>query len=157
VIVDVPERVNPADETPLEEPIVTAKQAGMQVRSVYADRGFGKGAADQALARQRIRDPVIPRQQRPAAIEHTRAWKRRYRYRNGIEGRVSQLKRKGLARTRLRGLPGARTWVGTIALAPQPPSHGSARLRKAAIRGPPRASALARNPSAPRSGFFRWK
>jgi transposase, IS5 family len=117
VIVDVPERGNPNDETLLEGGIIKAKQAGMQVRSVYADRGFGKGAADQALARQRIRDPIIPRQQKPAAVEHTRAWKRRYRYRNGIEGRISQLKRKGLARTRLRSLAGARTWAGGIALA----------------------------------------
>jgi IS5 family transposase len=115
VIVDIPERGNPADETVLEGAIVKAKQAGMQLRSVYADRGFGKGAADEALVRQRIRDPVIPRQQQPAAVEQTRAWKRRYRYRNGIEGRISQLKRKGLARTRLRGLAGARTWTSGIA------------------------------------------
>ena len=115
VIVDIPERGNPADETVLEGALVKAKQAGMQLRSVYADRGFGKGAADEALVRQRIRDPVIPRQQQPAAVEQTSAWKRRYRYRNGIEGRISQLKRKGLARTRLRGLAGARTWTGGIA------------------------------------------
>jgi transposase, IS5 family len=80
VIVDVPERGNPNDETMLEGAIIKARQAGMQVRSVYADRGFGKGAADEALRRQRIRDPVIPRQQQPAAVEHSRAWKRRYRY-----------------------------------------------------------------------------
>ena len=117
VIVDVPERGNPNDATLLEGAIVKAKQAGMQVRSVYADRGFGMGAADEALRRQRIREPVIPRQQQAAAVERSRAWKRRYRYRNGIEGRISQLKRKGLARTRLRGLAGARTWTGGIALA----------------------------------------
>jgi IS5 family transposase len=117
VLLDVPERGNPSDETLLEAPIIKARRAGMQVRSVYADRGFGRGAADLALARQRIRDPVIPRQQHPAPTEATRAWRRRYRYRNGIEGRISQLKRKGLARTRLRGLTGAQTWVGGIALA----------------------------------------
>ena len=53
------------------------------VRSIYADRGFGTSTADQALARHRIRDSVIPRQQRAAPIEHTRSWKRRYRFRNG--------------------------------------------------------------------------
>ena len=37
--------------------------------------------------------------------------------RNGLEGRISQLKRKGLRRTRLRSLEGAQTWVGGIALA----------------------------------------
>jgi transposase, IS5 family len=88
----------------------------MQVRTVYADRGFGT-RADAALAAQQIRDSVIPRQQRAAPIERTRSWKRRYRFRNGLEGRVSQLKRKGLRRTRLRTLAGAQTWVGGIALA----------------------------------------
>jgi IS5 family transposase len=116
VIVDIPERGNPADETGLEGAIVKAKHTSMQPRSVYADRGFGKGAADEALARQRIRDPVIPRQQQPAAVEQTRVWKRRYRNRNGIEGRISQLKRNGLARTRPRGLAGARTPTGGVAL-----------------------------------------
>jgi Transposase DDE domain len=37
--------------------------------------------------------------------------------RNGLEGRISQLKRKGLRRTRLRSLAGAQTWVGGITLA----------------------------------------
>ena len=56
----------------------------------------------------------------PAAggtVEHSRDWRRRYRFRNGLEGRISQLKRKGLRRTRLRSLEGAQTWVGGIALA----------------------------------------
>jgi len=35
----------------------------------------------------------------------------------GLEGRISQLKRKGLRRTRLRDLPSAQTWVGGITLA----------------------------------------
>lgn len=117
VIAHVPERGNPIDDALLEGAIAKARKAGMQVRSVYADRAFGTDRGDQALSRQRIRDPVIPRQQRPAPAEQTRAWKRRYRYRNGLEGRISQLKRKGLARTRLRSLAGAQTWVGGLALA----------------------------------------
>ncbi len=117
VICDVPERGAPTDGGLLDGAITKAKQAGMQVRSVYGDRGFGTSTADQALARHRIRDPVIPRQQRPAPIEHTRSWRRRYRFRNGLEGRISQLKRKGLRRTRLRTLAGAQTWVSSIALA----------------------------------------
>jgi IS5 family transposase len=117
VICDVPERGAPIDGSLLDGAITKAKQARMQVRSVYADRGFGTSTADRALTRHRIRDPVIPRQRRPAAIEHTRGWKRRYRFRNGLEGRISQLKRKGLRRTRLRSLAGAQTWVAGIALA----------------------------------------
>jgi len=117
VIADVPERGNPSDDAVLEEPIVKARQAGMQVRSVYADRGFGTSKGDAALVRQRIRDPVIPRRGHASPVEAHRSWKRRYRYRNGLEGRISQLKRKGLRRTRLRSLEGAQTWVGGIALA----------------------------------------
>ena len=117
VIADVPERGGPVDASLLDGAITKAKKAGMQVRSVYADRGFGTSTGDAALNRHRIRDPVIPRQQRAAPIEHSRTWKRRYRYRNGLEGRISQLKRKGLRRTRLRSLAGAQTWVGGITLA----------------------------------------
>jgi IS5 family transposase len=117
VIADVPERGGPTDGGLLDGAITKAKDAGMQVRSVYADRSFGTSTGDAALSRHRIRDPIIPRQQRAAPIEHSRNWKRRYRYRNGLEGRISQLKRKGLRRTRLRSLEGAQTWVGGITLA----------------------------------------
>ena len=117
VIVETPERGNPIDGGLLDNAIVKAKNAGMQIRTVYADRGFGTSRADVALAAHQIPESVIPRQQRAAPIEHTRSWKRRYRFRNGLEGRISQLKRKGLRRTRLRTLEGAQTWVGAIALA----------------------------------------
>lgn len=117
VIADIPERGGPTDGSLLDGAIAKAKRSGMQLRSVYGDRGFGTSTGDAALARHRIRDPVIPRQQRAAPIEHSRNWKRRYRYRNGLEGRISQLKRKGLRRTRLRSLEGAQTWVGGITLA----------------------------------------
>jgi transposase, IS5 family len=116
VIADVPARGGPVDASLLDGAIEKATRAGMQVRSVYADRGFGTSTGDAALSRHRIRDPVIPRQQRAAPVEHSRSWKRRYRYRNGLEGRISQLKRKGLRRTRLRGLEGAQTWIGGITL-----------------------------------------
>jgi IS5 family transposase len=117
VIADVPARSNPNDDTLLEGAIGKAKAAGMQVRSVYADRGFGTTIGDAALRRQRVNDSVIPRRGRAASVEATRGWRRRYRFRNGLEGRISQLKRKGLRRTRLRTLAGAQTWVGGIALA----------------------------------------
>jgi hypothetical protein len=118
VIADIPERGNPSDDALLERPIAKAKRAGMRLRSLYADRGFGTNKGDAAPVRQRIRDPVIPRRGRASPREQTRGWKRRYRFRNGLEGRVSQLKRKGgLRRTRSRGLAGAQTWVGGITLA----------------------------------------
>ena len=107
----------PSTDALLEEPIAKAKRAGMHVRSVYADRGFGTVNGDAALSRQCVRDPVVPRRGRASPREQTRAWKRRYRFRNGLEGRISQLKRKGLRRTRLRSLEGAQTWIGGITLA----------------------------------------
>ena len=117
VIADIPERGGPTDGSLLDGAIAKAKRSGMQLRSVYGDRGFGTSTGDAALAKHKIGDAVIPRQQRAAPREHTRNWKRRYRYRNGLEGRISQLKRKGLRRTRLRSLEGAQTWVGGITLA----------------------------------------
>jgi IS5 family transposase len=117
VIADIPERGGPTDGSLLDGTIAKAKRSGMQLRSVYGDRGFGTSTADAALSKHRVRDPVIPRQQRAAPIEQTRSWRRRYRFRNGLEGRISQLKRKGLRRTRLRSLEGAQTWVGSITLA----------------------------------------
>lgn len=117
VIADVPERGNPADEALLEGAIAKARASGMQVRTVLADRGFGTPAGDAALARQGVRDAVIPRQRARAPVERTRSWRRRYRFRNGSEGRISHLKRKGLRRTRLRGAAGAQAWVGGITFA----------------------------------------
>ena len=117
VIADIPERGGPTDGSLLDGAIAKAKRSGMQLRSVYGDRGFGTSTGDAALAKHKIGDAVIPRQQRAGPREHSRSWKRRYRYRNGLEGRISQLKRKGLRRTRLRSLQGAQTWVGGITLA----------------------------------------
>jgi IS5 family transposase len=117
VIADVPQTGNPNDAGLLAEAIAKAKDAGMRIDSVLADRGFGTSLGDRALREHHIKRSVIPRQGRAAPIEATRGWRRRYRFRNGLEGRISQLKRKGLRRTRLRGLPGAQTWIGGITLA----------------------------------------
>ena len=117
VLVDVPARGNPSDDGLLDGAITKARASGMQLRTVYADRGFGTRIGDAALARHSIRDPVIPRRGQASPTEQSPAWRRRYRFRNGLEGRISQLKRKGLRRTRLRTLAGAQTWAGSIALA----------------------------------------
>jgi len=80
---------------------------------VLADRAYGNATADAALARLGIGDRVIPRQGTPGPAERTRAWRRRYRFRAGAEGRVSALKRRrGWARSRLKGHAGARIWAG---------------------------------------------
>jgi transposase, IS5 family len=117
VIADVPHAGNPRDDGLLAGAIAKAQDAGMRIDSVLADRGFGTSVGDHALHELKVKRPVIPRSGRAAPIEATRGWRQRYRFRNGLEGRISQLKRKGLRRTRLRGLPGAQTWIGGITLA----------------------------------------
>ncbi|HYX78066.1 MAG TPA: ISNCY family transposase [Solirubrobacterales bacterium] len=117
VIADVPGKGNPSDDALLSGAIAKAKDAGMRIDCVLADRGFGTKKGDAALDEHKIKDAVIPRRGRASPREATRAWRRRYRFRNGLEGRISQLKRGGLRRTRLRGVDGARTWVSGIALA----------------------------------------
>jgi len=123
VIADIPEGGGPSDGSLLDGAIEKARRAGINVKTVYADRGFATKAGDAALSRHGIDDAVIPRQGRASPRQQTRSWRRRYRFRNGLEGRISQMKRKGLRRTRLRGLTGAQTWVGGITF-----SHNLQRL-----------------------------
>jgi IS5 family transposase len=152
VIADVPERGGPVDASLLDGAVTKAKRAGMQVRSVYADRGFGTSRGDAVLTRHRIRDPVIPRQQRAAPIEHGRNWKRRYRYRNGLEGRISQLKRKGLRRTRLRTLASADLGRRHHPR-PQPPTAGAPDLSETTRPTPNRNAAPNQRAAEPISRF----
>jgi IS5 family transposase len=104
---------NPADAQTLEAAIGGAQDIGMNVTSVFADRGYGDAVGDNALAARGITDSVIPRKGKAHPKQHTRAWRRRYRWRAGAEGRISALKRGyGLRRTRLKGYRGARIWTG---------------------------------------------
>lgn len=109
---------NPADADTLQVALAAAKAVGMRVKTVFADRGYGDQVADQALAAEGIEDKVIPRRGRAAPVESTPAWRKRYRFRCGCEGRISHLKRRhGLGRTRLKGYAGARIWAGYGVLA----------------------------------------
>ena len=64
-----------------------------------------------------IKDKVIPRVGKADPVEATSAWRRRYRFRAGCEGRISHLKRRGLRRARLKGYIGAQIWAGYGVLA----------------------------------------
>jgi IS5 family transposase len=106
-------RGNPHDTHTLGALLEQAAATGMRVVTVLADRGFGNETVDQVLVAAGITDKVIPRVGRPDPIEATRAWRRRYRWRAGAEGRISHLKRRfGWNRTRLKGHTGARIWSG---------------------------------------------
>jgi IS5 family transposase len=108
---------NPSDVSTLQAMVAGAKAIGMKVRTVLADRGYGNEAGDQVLATVGIKDKVIPRVGKADPVEATSAWRRKYRFRAGCEGRISHLKRRGLRRTRLKGYPGAQLWAGYGVLA----------------------------------------
>jgi len=89
---------------------------------VTADRGYGEKGVDDALRDLGVRNVVIPRKGKPSATrraeEHRRAFRRTVKWRTGVEGRISTLKRSyGWDRTRIDGTDGARIWVGHGVLA----------------------------------------
>jgi transposase, IS5 family len=112
------QRGNPPDAPQLLPAVervitVTSRPPG----TVVGDRGFGTAANDQAMAALGVKRIGLQRTGTPGkarqAYERTRAFRRLRNWRVGIEARISHLKRGfGLRRTRLRRLPGARTWVG---------------------------------------------
>jgi transposase, IS5 family len=94
-----------------------AEVTGRVAATVVGDRGFGTTANDRALAELGVTRVGLQRKGRlspsRAALERTRAFRRLRNWRVGIEARISHLKRGfGLRRTRLRRLPGAKTWAG---------------------------------------------
>lgn len=109
---------NPAD-APMLEPAVRRIKArtGRAPRAVTADRGYGEAGVEQSLRAAGVRYVVLPTKGKPnaarRALEKRRAFKKMVRWRTGCEGRISCAKRDfGLARTRLDGIEGARTWCG---------------------------------------------
>jgi IS5 family transposase len=82
-----------------------------------ADRAFFTLANDQLAHDLRIRSVAVPRQgpltSTQHQAQHRAAFRRAYRWRAGIEGRISVLKRRfGLDRCRYRGEAGVERWVG---------------------------------------------
>lgn len=109
---------NPPD-APMLPPAIEriTRRAGRVPRAVTADRGYGEQAVEDALHAIGVRHVVLPRKGKPNAqrreIQNRRAFRKMVRWRTGCEGRISCAKRDfGLARTRLDGLHGARTWCG---------------------------------------------
>ena len=85
------------------------------LREIVSDGGFQAGPTKDAF-------PDLTGEQIQLSGHHEpgsrRTRKRRARYRTGIEGRISHLKRGyGLRRTRLKGDDGMRTWTGWAILA----------------------------------------
>jgi len=119
VIVDHNVEIGNPPDAPMLTPAIEriARRAGRVPRAVTADRGYGEQAVEDALRAMGVRHVVLPRKGRPNAqrreIQDRRAFKQMVRWRTGCEGRISCAKRDfGLARTRIDGLHGARTWCG---------------------------------------------
>jgi IS5 family transposase len=117
------ERGNPADAPQLTPAVGrVAKRAGRPPRTVTADRGYGEKRIDDDLHDLGVKNVVIPRKGKPSAArraeEHRRAFRRTVKWRTGVEGRISTVKRGyGWDRTRIDGTEGAQIWVGHGVLA----------------------------------------
>jgi IS5 family transposase len=84
-------------------------------RLAVADGGFASRANERAALDHGVRHVVLPRQSRETRARIARA---ALRWRTGIEGRISALKRRhGLRRCRYHGESGMQRWVGLGVLA----------------------------------------
>jgi IS5 family transposase len=106
---------NPSENRLLPQTARELERAGIRPKEIVGDGGFQPGPTKDAF-------PALADEQIQLAHWHEpgsrRTRKRRARYRTGIEGRISHLKRNyGLRRSRLKGHDGMRTWTGWAILA----------------------------------------
>ncbi len=88
---------------------------GMAPREVVLDGGFGHLRSEEQLAGIEPDRVFVSGRQKPGSA---RTKRRLRRYRTGIEGRISHLKRGyGLRRSRLKGEEGQRIWSNWAILA----------------------------------------
>lgn len=109
---------NPPDAPELPTSLAHHQTCFDQVPDLLtADRAFFTLDNDQLARDLRIRCVAVPRQGPLTAEQqharHRRAFRHAYRWRAGIEGRISVLKRRfGLGRCRYHGEAGMERWVG---------------------------------------------
>jgi IS5 family transposase len=106
---------NAAENRLLPQTAHELERAGIRPREIIGDGGFMPGPTLNAF-------PGLTDQQIQLSGRHEpgsrRTRKRRARYRTGIEGRISHLKRRyGLRRSRLKGHDGMKIWTGWAILA----------------------------------------
>ena len=114
---------NPTENRLLPETARELEHAGITLKEIVCDGGFQPGPTKDAFPGLTERQIQISGRHEPGS---RRTRKRRARYRTGIEGRISHLKRGyGLRRTRLKGDDGMRTWtrLGDPRLRPRHPRH----------------------------------
>ncbi|TMD51223.1 MAG: ISNCY family transposase [Chloroflexi bacterium] len=84
---------------------------------VAGDRGVHSADTEEKLKAAGVKRVAIPASgklsEERKALEHTRRWKRGYRWRAGIEGRIASLRRDyGWRTSRYHGLDGMERWLG---------------------------------------------
>jgi IS5 family transposase len=104
---------NSAENTLLPDTAAELRNLGIALKEVMVDGVFTTTATNEAL--EGVADTVqIAGRQEPGS---KRTRRRRQRYRTGMEGRISHLKRGyGLDRSRLKGDTGHQTWDGWATL-----------------------------------------
>jgi IS5 family transposase len=85
--------------------------------TVAGDRGVHSPETEAKLAAAGVKRMAIPASGKLSeerhALEHTRPWKRAYRWRAGIEGRIASLRRDyGWRKCRYHGQDGMERWLG---------------------------------------------
>jgi transposase, IS5 family len=106
---------NPSENTLLPQTAAELDRAGIRPREIVTDGGFQPGPTKDAFPDLTDDQIQISGRHEPGS---RRTRKRRARYRTGIEGRISHLKRRyGLHRSRLKGDDGMQTWTGWAILA----------------------------------------
>jgi IS5 family transposase len=108
---------NPTDDAVLVPAVLRHKKVfGRAPKQVTADRGMSSASNERAIEALGVKQAALPRRGKLIA-DRTAHQKQRWfrslqRWRAGIEGTISLLKRKyGMSRTRLRGHSGTRCWV----------------------------------------------
>jgi IS5 family transposase len=106
---------NPSENRLLPQTVAELERGRIRPREIVADGGFMPGPTKDAFPD--LTDGQIQVCGRHEPGSH-RTRKRRARYRTGIEGRISHLKRGyGMRRSRLKGDDGMRIWTGWAILA----------------------------------------
>jgi IS5 family transposase len=106
---------NPSENRLLEQTAAELDRAGIRLRELVADGGFRTASTIEAFPDLGAEQIQLSGRHEPGS---RRTRKRRARYRTGIEGRISHLKRGyGLRRSRLKGHDGMRAWTGWAILA----------------------------------------
>jgi transposase, IS5 family len=106
---------NPGENTLLPDTVAELNTMGLTPREVALDGGFGDQLSAEQLTAIRPERLFVAGRSDPGS---RRTRRRLARYRVGMEGRISHLKRRyGLCRSRLKGHQGQRIWSGWAILA----------------------------------------